>query len=89
MTPDGSAPDEDTLARIRSLAVPPARGEVWIRPDERGHLQAVGTDAAGRRQYQYHDPRVLEQHARGAALPPEVARRSERRSEPFVREMLS
>lgn len=54
LTPDGSPPDADTLARIRSLAVPPAWRDVWICPDERGHLQAVGTDAAGRRQYLYH-----------------------------------
>jgi DNA topoisomerase IB len=47
--------DESTLARIRSLAIPPAWNDVWISPDERGHLQAVGTDAAGRRQYLYHE----------------------------------
>jgi DNA topoisomerase I len=44
-----------TLARLRSLAVPPAWSEVWITPDPNGHLQAVGSDAAGRRQYLYHD----------------------------------
>jgi DNA topoisomerase-1 len=43
-----------TLERIRSLAIPPAWTEVWICPDDLGHLQAVGTDAAGRRQYLYH-----------------------------------
>jgi DNA topoisomerase I len=47
--------DEETLARIRSLAVPPAWEQVWICPDDRGHLQAVGTDDAGRKQYLYHD----------------------------------
>jgi DNA topoisomerase-1 len=47
--------DEATLARIRSLAIPPAWQDVWVCPDERGHLQAVGTDAAGRNQYRYHD----------------------------------
>jgi DNA topoisomerase I len=47
--------DEATLRRIRSLAIPPAWEDVWICPDERGHLQAVGTDAAGRKQYRYHD----------------------------------
>jgi DNA topoisomerase IB len=46
--------DPETLERIRSLAVPPAWRSVWISPDPRGHLQAVGTDAAGRRQYLYH-----------------------------------
>jgi DNA topoisomerase-1 len=47
--------DEATLSRIRALAIPPAWTDVWICPDERGHLQAVGVDAAGRRQYRYHD----------------------------------
>lgn len=46
--------DEETLDRIRQLAIPPAWEDVWICPDERGHLQAVGTDAAGRKQYLYH-----------------------------------
>src|SRR5207244_1507357 len=47
--------DPETLERIRSLAIPPAWAEVWICPDPKGHLQAVGTDAAGRRQYRYHE----------------------------------
>ena len=54
--PDGSTvTDTETLERIRDLAVPPAWSEVWICPWPTGHLQAVGTDAAGRRQYLYHD----------------------------------
>lgn len=47
--------DPDTLARLRSLAVPPAYADVWISPYPNGHIQAVGTDAAGRRQYSYHE----------------------------------
>jgi DNA topoisomerase IB len=47
--------DADELARIRGLVIPPAWREVWICPDPRGHIQAVGVDAAGRRQYRYHD----------------------------------
>jgi DNA topoisomerase I len=47
--------DEASLERIRALAIPPAWSDVWICEDERGHIQAVGTDAAGRRQYLYHD----------------------------------
>jgi DNA topoisomerase IB len=47
--------DPDELARIRALVIPPAWRDVWISPDPRGHIQAVGTDAAGRRQYRYHD----------------------------------
>ncbi|NUR27891.1 MAG: DNA topoisomerase IB, partial [Catenulispora sp.] len=41
--------------RIAALAIPPAWTDVWICPDERGHIQATGVDAAGRRQYRYHD----------------------------------
>ena len=46
--------DAATLARIRALAIPPAWTEVWICPDPRGHLQASGRDARGRKQYRYH-----------------------------------
>lgn len=43
-----------TLARIRALAIPPAYTEVWICSDARGHIQATGRDARGRKQYRYH-----------------------------------
>ncbi|MEX5747821.1 DNA topoisomerase IB [Massilia sp. X63] len=46
--------DEATLARIKSLAIPPAWTEVWICPQANGHLQATGRDARGRKQYRYH-----------------------------------
>jgi DNA topoisomerase IB len=46
--------DPDTLARIKELVIPPAWKKVWIAPYPNGHIQAVGTDAAGRRQYLYH-----------------------------------
>lgn len=46
--------DAATLARIRGLAVPPAWTAVWICPDPRGHIQAVGRDLRGRKQYRYH-----------------------------------
>jgi DNA topoisomerase I len=42
------------VERIRALVIPPAWEDVWITPYPNGHLQAVGTDAAGRRQYLYH-----------------------------------
>ncbi len=42
------------MARIKALVIPPAWREVWITPYANGHLQAVGTDDAGRRQYLYH-----------------------------------
>jgi len=46
--------DDETLERIGGLAIPPAWTDVWICADPGGHLQAAGTDAAGRRQYLYH-----------------------------------
>jgi len=46
--------DDTTLARIRSIAIPPAWTEVWISTDPRGHIQATGRDARGRKQYRYH-----------------------------------
>jgi DNA topoisomerase-1 len=46
-------PEED-VQRIRDLVIPPAWTDVWVTPYDNGHLQAVGTDAAGRRQYLYH-----------------------------------
>jgi DNA topoisomerase IB len=47
--------DPAELARVKDLAIPPAWTDVWISPDPRGHIQATGTDAAGRRQYLYHE----------------------------------
>ena len=44
----------DVLKRIRSLVIPPAWTDVWISPDPNGHLQAVGRDVRGRKQYRYH-----------------------------------
>jgi DNA topoisomerase-1 len=46
--------DPEDLARIRELGIPPAWRDVWICPNPRGHLQATGVDAAGRKQYLYH-----------------------------------
>ncbi len=46
--------DPESLARIHALAVPPAWTDVWICPDARGHVQATGRDARGRKQYRYH-----------------------------------
>src|SRR6185437_4971866 len=47
--------DAELIARIKALVIPPAWQDVWISPDANGHIQAIGTDAAGRRQYRYHD----------------------------------
>jgi len=69
--------DEATLERIRVLAIPPAWTGVWICPDPNGHIQAVGRDQKGRKQYRYHpdwradrDARKYERMAAfGRALP--------------------
>jgi DNA topoisomerase-1 len=59
--PDGSlVRDSRTLDRIRSLAIPPAWGRVWICTDPLGHIQATGRDARKRKQYRYH-PRWREE----------------------------
>lgn len=47
--------DREVVDRIKTLAIPPAWREVWICPDPCGHIQAVGVDDRGRRQYRYHD----------------------------------
>lgn len=69
--------DAAELDRIRALVIPPAWRDVWISPDPRGHIQATGTDAAGRLQYRYHDEWRRQRDARkfdhvlevGAQLP--------------------
>ncbi|SNR99265.1 DNA topoisomerase IB [Actinomadura mexicana] len=50
-----SLADPAEKARIKALVIPPAWKDVWICPDSDGHIQATGTDAAGRRQYLYHE----------------------------------
>jgi len=52
---DGSAvKDRETLARIKSLVIPPAWNDVWICPEAKGHLQATGRDVKKRKQSKYH-----------------------------------
>jgi DNA topoisomerase I len=51
---DGERLGADEVARVKALVIPPAWRDVWITPHEHGHLQAVGIDAAGRKQYLYH-----------------------------------
>jgi DNA topoisomerase-1 len=69
---DGHPVDAEHRARITALVIPPAWRDVWISPYPNGHLQAVGTDAAGRRQYLYHErwneTRNAMKHARVLAL---------------------
>jgi DNA topoisomerase IB len=77
--------DLELLQRIRELAVPPAWEEVWICPHSFGHIQAVGTDAAGRRQYLYHrvwrerrDQEKFDEMIRFARALPELRRAAAR-----------
>lgn len=64
--------EPDVLERIAALVLPPAWSDVWICAHPRGHIQAIGTDAAGRRQYRYHDEwrvqRDAEKHERVLAF---------------------
>jgi DNA topoisomerase IB len=65
---EGALIRDERLDRIRGLAIPPAWRDVWICPWPNGHIQATGVDAAGRRQYRYHDAwrarRDAEKHQR-------------------------
>jgi DNA topoisomerase-1 len=47
--------DADEINRVRHLVIPPAWKDVWICPDPHGHIQAVGRDDRGRKQYRYHE----------------------------------
>jgi len=71
------------LKRIRALAIPPAWKKVWISPDPRGHVQATGRDARGRKQYRYHrdwrasrDGNKFERMEAFATLLPVIRRRT-------------
>ena len=84
---EGSAITDPTeVARLKALVIPPAWQDVWICTDPHGHIQALGTDAAGRRQYRYHEDwrrardavkhdRVLDLGAHMPQVRAEVARR--------------
>ncbi|HEX6340050.1 DNA topoisomerase IB [Umezawaea sp.] len=70
----GATVAADARERVTSLAIPPAWRDVWISPHPNGHIQAVGTDDAGRRQYLYHpawrEQQDAEKHARVLELAP-------------------
>jgi DNA topoisomerase I len=72
----GAVADASVRERIASLAIPPAWQDVWISPHANGHIQAVGTDDAGRRQYLYHprwrEARDAEKHDRVLTLAPRL-----------------
>ena len=80
--------DPAEVARLKALVIPPAWQDVWISPDPCGHIQAVGTDAAGRRQYRYHDEwrraRDVVKYDRVLTLGAEARRRA-RRDRPAAR----
>ncbi len=84
--PDGKPlTDERVLGRMDALVIPPAWEDVWISPFENGHIQAIGTDAAGRRQYLYHarwrerrDEQKFERMLDFARVLPELRRRTGR-----------
>jgi DNA topoisomerase I len=82
-----------TLARIEALVIPPAWTDVWICPDPHGHIQAVGTDDRGRRQYLYHDDwrveRDREKHDRAVELAKVLPRLRERVADDLARDDLS
>jgi DNA topoisomerase IB len=88
--------DPEVVQRIKSLAIPPAWRDVWICPLPNGHIQAVGTDDAGRRQYLYHPEwrarrdkqkfdRVLEAARKLPAARRAIARDLEREGMPLER----
>ncbi len=77
--------DARTMNRIRSLVLPPAWTDVWISTDPRGHLQATGRDARGRKQYRYHplwtaerDSNKYDRMLAFAAVLPDIRRRTKR-----------
>jgi DNA topoisomerase-1 len=82
LAPDGKrVTDVETLDRIKALVIPPAWNDVWISDDPVGHIQAVGYDAAGRKQYLYHprwranrDKRKFERMLDFARVLPELRR---------------
>ena len=82
--PHGRIIKGDSRSRIRSLAIPPAWTDVWICPNPRGHLQATGRDARGRKQYRYHakwretrDGTKFDRMAEFARALPVIRRRTE------------
>lgn len=79
---EGKALAADDVERVKSLAIPPAWTDVWICPIPNGHLQATGTDDAGRRQYLYHpdwrarrDKNKFDRVTEAAAMLPQARRR--------------
>ena len=77
--------DADRIAWFKGLAIPPAWTDVWISPGKRGHIQATGRDARGRKQYRYHprwrevrDEAKYERSIEFARALPKIRRRTDR-----------
>ena len=77
-SPDGSRiSDRDEIDRLNAIGLPPAYQRCWLCPDANGHIQAIGYDARGRKQYRYHPDFRAERETRkyermaafGRALP--------------------
>ncbi len=96
---DRPVADPQVLERVHALAIPPAWRDVWICPDPLGHLQATGIDAAGRKQYLYHqrwrerrDQQKFDRLLRFGGALPELRRRIDsdlRGSEPTRQRVLA
>ncbi|GGB98478.1 DNA topoisomerase IB [Cellulomonas carbonis] len=80
--------DPEAVARCTELVIPPAWTDVWICPWDNGHIQAMGTDDAGRRQYLYHPQWRARQDKAKHAHVLDVARRLPR-ARKVVREHLA
>ena len=53
--PDGKRiTDRDEIERLNAIGLPPAYERCWLCPDPDGHIQAIGYDSRGRKQYRYH-----------------------------------
>lgn len=79
---DGARLADEDVERVKGLAIPPAWTDVWICPIPNGHLQATGSDDAGRRQYLYHpdwrvrrDKGKFDRVTEAAAMLPQARRR--------------
>ena len=88
--------DKAVLARIRSLAIPPAWTDVWICASPDGHLQATGRDDRGRKQHRYHprwrevrDETKYHRMVAFARALPRLRRRVQKHLAPFHRPNLS
>ena len=84
---DTSVTDAATLQRIKDLVIPPAWKKVWICPYPNGHIQAVGTDAAGRRQYLYHQKWQEDRNEEKFDRVLEMSRRAARHATPHRRRL--